>query len=184
VTSDPGQLSQDHLDHHHQQQDTTGYTQTNLVSDGSVRAAAISDKLINPRDISHSPTSAFWVSDNGTGLATIYNGAGNIVPAAGQDAITIAAPPGQDTAAAPTGQVFNIHSSGFDITANGVTAPSVFLFATEDGTISGWSPTVEPSSSVSAVDNSQGGTGAIYKGLAVGTTDQGTSGPAFLPFCD
>lgn len=158
---------------HHQPQNTTVYTQTNLVSDGSVPAATISDNLINPWGISHPPTGPFWVSDNGIGLTTIYDGAGNIVPVAGQQAITVAAPLGQDTSA-PTGQVFNLAGSGFDITAHGATASSVFLFATEDGTISGWAPTVDPSSSVLAVDNSQGGNGAVYKGLAIGTTDQGT----------
>jgi uncharacterized protein (TIGR03118 family) len=167
-------LLHDLLGHHHQQpQNTTIYTQTNLVSDGSVPAATISDNLINPWGIAHSATSPFWISENGTGLTQIFNGAGNLVPVAGQDQITIAAPSGVDTAA-PTGAVFNIAGSGFDITANGVTAPSVFLFATEDGTISGWAPTVDPSSSVIAVDNSQGGNGAVYKGLAIGTTDQGT----------
>lgn len=172
VTPDSERLSHHHSGHHHQAQNTTIYTQTNLVSDGSVAAATISDNLINPWGISHSPTGPFWVSDNGAGLATIYNGAGGIVPIAGQDAITVAAPLGQDTSA-PTGQVFNIAGSGFNITANGLTAPSVFLFATEDGTISGWAPTVDPSRSVIAVDNSQNGS-AVYKGLAIGTTDQGT----------
>ncbi|HYZ24820.1 MAG TPA: TIGR03118 family protein [Rhodopila sp.] len=172
MTSEPGQFPH-HFGHHHEPQNTTVYTQTNLVSDGSVAATTISSNLINPWGISHSPTGPFWVSDNGTGLATIYDGAGNPIQVAGQDAITIAAPTGVDTAA-PTGQVFNIAGSGFDITANGMTAPSVFLFATEDGTISGWAPTVDPKSSVIAVDNSNGGNGAVYKGLAIGTTGQGT----------
>jgi uncharacterized protein (TIGR03118 family) len=106
-------------------------------------------------------------------LTTEYNGAGNLVPIAGHDAITIAAAPGQDSSA-PTGQVFNSVGSGFDVTAHGVTASSVFLFAAEDGTISGWSPTVDGGSSVIAVDNSQGDNPDVYKGLAIGTTDQGT----------
>ena len=175
MTSNREMLSHHDLGHHHHQPppDTTIYTQTNLVSDGSVPAATISDNLINPWGIGHSATSPFWISDNGTGVTTVFDGAGNLVPIAGHDAITIAAPSGQDTSA-PTGQVFNIAGSGFDITANGVTAPSVFLFATEDGTISGWAPTVDSGSSVLAVDNSQGGNGAVYKGLAIGTTDQGT----------
>ena len=173
MSSDPGQFLHHFGHHHQQQQNTTVYTQTNLVSDGSVPAATISSNLINPWGISHSPTGPFWVSDNGTGLATVYDGNGNLVHVAGQDAITIAAPAGVDTAA-PTGQVFNTDSSGFDITANGATAPSVFLFATEDGTISGWAPSVDPASSVIAVDHSDGGNGAVYKGLAIGTTDQGT----------
>jgi uncharacterized protein (TIGR03118 family) len=165
-------IAHNHFSHHHEQQDTTVYTQTNLVSDGSVPAATISSNLINPWGISHSPTGPFWVSDNGTGLTTIYDGAGNIVPVAGQDAITIAPPPGQTTSG-PTGQVFNIAGSSFDITANSETAPSVFLFATTNGTISGWAPTVDPGRSVTMVDHSQDGT-AAYTGLAIGTTSQGT----------
>src|SRR5262249_6810327 len=50
----------------------------------------------------------------------------------------------------------------------------VFLFATEDGTISGWNPAVDSGSSVLVVDNSEGGTGAVYKGLAIGQTDDDT----------
>jgi uncharacterized protein (TIGR03118 family) len=167
----------DHLrsHNHHQQppQQTTSYTQTNLVSDGSVPAATISDNLINPWGIAHSATSPFWISDNGTGVTTVYDGAGNLVPIAGHDAIAIAAAPGQDSSS-PAGQVFNSAGLGFDVTANGVTASSVFLFATTSGTISGWSPTVDGSSSVIAVDNSQGSNPAAYTGLAIGTTDQGT----------
>gem|GEM_PF-5726159 len=77
------------------------------------------------------------------------------------------------TPATPTGDVFNAAGTGFDISSGGVTASSVFIFATEDGTISGWNPTVNSGSSVLAVDNSQGGKGAVYKGLAIGQTSNG-----------
>jgi uncharacterized protein (TIGR03118 family) len=70
--------------------------------------------------------------------------------------------------------VFNVAGSGFNITSNGVTGSSVFIFATEDGTISGWNPNVDAGSSVLAVDNSNGGAGAVYKGLAIAQTDDGT----------
>ena len=53
-----------------------GYSQTNLVSDIPGMAKFTDPNLVNPWGISHSPTSPFWVSDNGTGLATLYNGAG------------------------------------------------------------------------------------------------------------
>lgn len=150
--------------------ENVSFTQTNLVSDGSVPAATTDPNLINPWGVSFSPTGPFWVSDNGMGVATIYDGFGNPVSIAGKTTITVAPPPGQDTPAAPTGQVFNNTGSGFDVSSNGKTASSVFLFATEDGTISGWSPNVDSGKSVIAVDNSQGGNGAVYKGLAIGTT--------------
>jgi uncharacterized protein (TIGR03118 family) len=66
--------------------------------------------------------------------------------------------------------VRNIDPTGFNVTQGGKTGASAFIFATEDGTISGWSPGVNKSNSVLAVDNSIGpmGTpGAVYKGLAI-----------------
>ena len=168
----------DHIAHrfHRQQpsQPATAYAQTNLVSDGFVPAANTDPNLINPWGVSYGPTGPFWVSDNGTGVTTIYDGTGQAVTVAGHTAITIAAPPGQDSPSAPTGQVFNGTGAGFEISANGHTAPSVFLFATEDGTISGWNPAVDSGSSVLAVDDTMVGGGAVFKGLAIGTTDKMT----------
>src|SRR5258706_2259131 len=169
-------IEQEVLRHiHHEAEEETSFAQTNLVSDGFVPAATTDPNLINPWGLTHSATSPFWVSDNGTGVTTVYTGAGAKVNVGGFDAITIAAPPGQTSPASPTGDVFNTAGTGFNITSGGVTGSSVFIFATEDGTISGWNPNVDNgSSSVLAVDNSQGGTGAVYKGLAIGQTDEGT----------
>jgi len=157
--------------HHHEQQPT--FTQTNLVSDGSVSAKHTDSNLINPWGVSFGPSGPLWVSDNGTGVTTIYDGDGNPQTIAGNTAITIAPPMGQTGPAAPTGQVFNNTGGGFDISQYGNSASSVFLFATEDGTISGWNPSVNPGSSVLAVDDS--GDSAVFKGLAIGTDDYGNS---------
>jgi uncharacterized protein (TIGR03118 family) len=153
--------------HEHGNGDDGGnrFVQTNLVSDGFVPAATTDANLINPWGISFSPTGPFWVSDNNAGVTTIYNGAGTPVTVAGHASITIAPPPGSTGPAAPTGQVFNTAKSGFDISEGGKTGSSVFLFATEDGTISGWNPTVDAGSSVLAVDDS--GEGAVFKGLTM-----------------
>ncbi len=150
------------------------FVQTNLVSDGFVPAARIDPNLINPWGISDFRGGPFFISDNGSGMASSFSGQGRPIPAAGANAITIAAPPGQDTPAAPTGQVFNNTLRGFTISDGTHSAPSLFLFATEDGTISGWNPAVNLGRSVIAVDHSQGGAGAVYKGLAIGTNGQGT----------
>ncbi len=148
------------------------FKQTNLVSDGTVPAETIDPNLINPWGISSpTPTGPFWISDNNAGVTTFYNGDG-----AKDGQVAIAGPPGSTAAGTPTGQVFN-NTHGFDISQNGVTAPAIFIFATEDGTISGWNPSVNPGSSVIAVNNSQGGSpgdGAVYKGLAIGTDKDGT----------
>lgn len=166
---------QQHHHHHHKAEEATAITQTNLVSDGFVPAPTIDPNLINPWGVSSSAAGPFWVSDNGAGVTTIYNGAGiPVTVTGGHSDITIATPPGQVEPASPTGQVFNVAGSGFNITSGGVTGSSVFIFATEDGTISGWNPNVNSGSSVLAVDNSNGGTGAVYKGLAIGQTDDGT----------
>jgi uncharacterized protein (TIGR03118 family) len=166
---------EDHRHIHHEAKGTT-FEQTNLVSDGSVPAATIDPNLVNPWGIALSSTSPFWVSDNGTGVTTIYNGDGTPRTIAGFTAITIAVPNGQPSPpegmTSPTGDVFN-PTSDFQISSNGVTAPAVFLFATEDGTISGWNPTVNPGSTVLAVDNFDGGNGAVYKGLTLGQTEDG-----------
>jgi len=145
-------------------------SQTNLVSDGYAPAANVDPNLINPWGVSFPPGGPFWVSDNGTGLATLYDGSGQ--PFTKLPSITIATPPGQTTPSAPDGQVFN-GSGGFDISQGGKTGSSLFIFATEDGTISGWNPAVNGGSSVIAVDNSMGGNGAVYKGLAIAQTHDG-----------
>ncbi|MBA3811380.1 MAG: TIGR03118 family protein [Caulobacteraceae bacterium] len=133
---------------------------TNLVSDGFVPAVTIDPALVNPWGMSSSPTGPFWVSDNGTGVSTLYNGAGI------KQGLTVTVPPASGSA--PTGQVFNGLAHPFQVTSGGKTGAAVFIFATEDGTISGWAPSVDGTNAVIAVDNSS--EQAVYKGLAIGHT--------------
>ncbi len=145
------------------------YQQTNLVSDLSGRAAHTDTHLVNSWGMALSDTSPFWVSDNGTGVATLYNGSGQPFPVGSPLVVTI--PP--HTGSTPTGQVFN-PTSDFVVTSGGKSGPSFFIFATEDGTIAGWNPNVPAFLSTTAilvVDNSA--TGAVYKGLALGRTSAG-----------
>jgi uncharacterized protein (TIGR03118 family) len=159
--------------------------QTNLVSD-LVGVAAVTDpNLVNPWGISESPTSPFWISDNGSGLSTLY-----LVPGAGNTSVSINPLAvnvpilASITGATPTGTVFN-PSAAFPVTGlnrsgQATSSPAVFLFATEDGTIAGWNPGIDPSGQFSgpngtstdaviAVDRSQ--SDAVYKGLAIDTSD-------------
>ena len=53
------------------------FTQTNLVSNVPGLAANTDPNLKNPWGVAFSATSPFWTSDQGTGLATLYNAAGN-----------------------------------------------------------------------------------------------------------
>lgn len=121
------------------------FYQHNLVSDLPGVADFMDPDLVNPWGISFSTTSPMWVSDNGTGLSTIYNGLGV------KQGLVVTIPPAG--ASAPTGQVFN---STTDFSG------ARFIFATEGGTIAAWSG---GTSAVQKVDNS--GAGSVYKGLAL-----------------
>jgi uncharacterized protein (TIGR03118 family) len=147
---------------------TTTFQQVNLVSDVPGLALHTDPDLVNPWGISHSATSPFWVSDNGTGVSTLYNTAGT------KQALVVTIPPPAaspaGTTSTPTGQVFNA-SADFVVTNGSVSGPARFIFTTEDGTISGWNPTVDPTHAILAVDKS--GSGAIYKGLAIGANASG-----------
>jgi uncharacterized protein (TIGR03118 family) len=115
------------------------YQQTNLVSDKPGIAANTDPNLVNPWGIASSPTSPFWVANNGTGVSNLYNGAGQPFPVGGPLVVTI--PP---AASKPTGLVFN-GNANFEV---GPGAPARFLFATETGTISGWNPNANPTNAI------------------------------------
>jgi uncharacterized protein (TIGR03118 family) len=141
----------------------TRFVQTNLVSDGAVPAASTDPNLVNPWGLVASPTSPWWVNDNGSGFSTLYTGTGTKL---GLE-VTIPPPAGSpaETTAAPTGIVFNGNTSEFLVNGPGTAAH--FIFATEDGTISAWNG---GTSAVLKVDNSavpSPGSGAVYKGLAL-----------------
>lgn len=151
------------------QQNLVTDDQANLTSSGFAPAAHVDPNLVNPWGISFGPTSPFWLSNNGMGNTTLYNGAGQPFPIASPLVVTI--PPGGGAApSTPTGQVFN-GTSDFQISSGSTPAPSRFIFATEGGTISGWNPTVNPTNAIVAVDNSAAG--AVYKGLASGSGASG-----------
>ena len=135
------------------------YRQVNLVSDIAGVAEFTDPNLVNPWGLVVVPSGRVWVSDNGTGVSTVYNANGTALSLV----VTIAPPAGSTNPAAPTGMVGN-DTSGFVITEGTNSAPSFFIWSTEDGTVSGWNPTVDASNSVLMIDNS--GSGAVYKGIA------------------
>lgn len=127
----------------------TGYSVHNLVADTDGMAEVTDARLVNPWGIAFSPGNPFWISDNHSGLSTLYNESGAIQGLT----VTIPPPVGTDTAS-PTGVVFN-GTSDFH--------GDHFIFASEDGIISGWAA---GNNAVSRVDHSAAG--AIYKGIAIG----------------
>jgi uncharacterized protein (TIGR03118 family) len=141
------------------------YKQANLVSNIMGMAPVHDPNLKNPWGLTRSSGSPWWVGNNNSGTSTLYDGKGNIIPLVVTVPAPKAAPTG--TQSAPTGVVFNGSPTDF-LLAPGKQA--IFIFATEDGTISGWNPGIDFHNAVLKVDNSDGGgaDGAVYKGATSG----------------
>ena len=156
-----------------------GYRQINLVSDQAGKANLRDPDLVNAWGLAASPGtnaspgSPLWVADNGTDKATLYVGTGPASVAKVPLVVSV-------TGAAPTGQVFNADPNAFVVSdSQGNSGPALFIFDTENGTIDGWAPNVNPNgtnpSTVTEVARDNGAN-AVYKGLAEATV----KGKSFL----
>lgn len=98
-----------------------------------------------------------WIVNNGTGTVVPYDPLTNTLgsPITVQD---------DESPGAPTGIVHNT-TNGFVIMNGPVSAPALWLVATENGTVSGFNPSVYPTSTSVIIDRS--GVGAVYKGLTI-----------------
>jgi uncharacterized protein (TIGR03118 family) len=136
-----------------------GIVQTNLVSDIPGLAIVTDPALVNPWGMASSATSPWWISDNGAGVSTLYNG-----NTGAKTALTVTIPPesGGTSPSAPTGLVFN-GTTGF-VLSNGTKAS--FLFSTENGTIAGWNNAAGTAAIGMSDLSSQG---SVFKGLAIGS---------------
>jgi uncharacterized protein (TIGR03118 family) len=139
------------------------YKRTDLVTDTGTASNPADPSLVNGWGLVALPATPFWVSDNGTGLSTLYSGTGS------KFGLTVTIPTatgsGQGT---PTGVVGNITGSNFVVsvsTPSGVKSGSAFfIFSTLDGTISGWNPGVGGDHATIAAPATDG---AVYTGLAI-----------------
>jgi uncharacterized protein (TIGR03118 family) len=128
------------------------YKLTHLVSNQAGMAAHTDPLLVNAWGLVYGPGGPFWISDNGSGLSTLYTASGV------KEGLEVEVPTaGSDGPGSPTGIVFN-GSKDFQVKG----WPSIFLFATLDGTISGWAPQSNPNAAIVAVTMP----GAVYTGLA------------------
>ena len=137
------------------------YKLAKLTSNVSGQAKNTDSLLVNAWGLTYAPGNPFWVSDNGTGWATLYDGQGT--PQAPQ----VVVPAFNGTSGGtPTGIVYN-GSQEFNVQG----WPAIFLFATLDGTISGWAPQSNPTLAIVAVNN--WASGAVYTGLAITSNTSG-----------
>jgi uncharacterized protein (TIGR03118 family) len=139
----------------------TPYAQTNLVSDIPGVARITDPNLVNPWGVSELPNGPLWVSDNGTNVSTLYTGALNGSPLTPVP-LVVKIPGG-----APTGQVFN-GTKGFVVRHGKQSGAALFIFASENGVIAGWNPTV---GAVGTATSTKAQVGvkvpnAVFKGLA------------------
>jgi uncharacterized protein (TIGR03118 family) len=160
------------------------YERTDLVSNQAGVAPLQDGHLVNGWGLVSLATSPYWVSDNATGFSTLYTAAGAQVPLF----VTVPAAPGKPagTVGTPTGIVGNIglNPTDFTITANNTSGKTAFIFATLDGTISGWTPTVDPvtgGNSTATIAADRSSVGAVYTGLAIAVNE---SKEAFLYAAD
>jgi uncharacterized protein (TIGR03118 family) len=113
-------------------------------------------KLVNAWGLAASPTGPWWTANEARNASTLYAADGH------KQALTVA------VAGGPTGIVYH-GGRGFVVRSGGAAGPARFIYACEDGTIRGWSPTVPhrwSAEAVVAVD--EGAKGAIFRGLALG----------------
>ena len=143
----------------------TTFAATSLVVDAATTpgysneaARQIDPNLVNAWGLAFNPAGFAWVANNGTSTSTLYDGNG--VP----QSLIVSLPAGQAGPASPTGIVFNA-TQDFKVSQGGLSGAPPFIFVGETGTVSGWSPAVAPTQTVTMVDNSANG--AVYKGLAL-----------------
>jgi uncharacterized protein (TIGR03118 family) len=152
------------------------YTVTNLVSNQSGVAPTTDMHLVNAWGLTSSATSPFWVSDNVTGFSTLYQSNGTIVP------LVVRIPTASGTGTGtPTGVVFNSGgATDFLVTDPNThaTKKPLFMFATLDGTISGWNPALNAGNV--AVIGFTATNGASYSGMTIAEN----SGAFFLYAAD
>lgn len=128
------------------------YHQNNLVSDTQAEGTNPPDsQLTNPWGIARATGGPWWVSDNASGVSTLYDGSGT------KQGLIVTIPHSSQTmAGSPTGIVFNGNNTDFIIPPGdtGAGNSGVFIFASFDGTISVWNPKVEMNNAIAVVPGS------------------------------
>jgi uncharacterized protein (TIGR03118 family) len=135
------------------------YLVHNLVSDLPDTADFQDANLVNPWGLATTAASPFWIGNNATGTSTLYGTTGAAVAL-----VVIVPTPSGPTGGAVTGVIANSTTSFTVATGK----PASFIFCTEDGTVSGWNSSVNPTAAVVTVDNSKAN--SVFKGCVIGGT--------------
>ncbi len=154
-----------------------GFVQTNLVSDRTDQGAQIVDaNLLNPWGLAFGPTTPLWVADNNAGVATVYgvSPGGRNVTKLDLTVTLRGARKATGDGPSPTGQVFN-PTGGFVVHSKKGSGPALFIFSSESGRISAWSPKADPISAGMATGQVEfRSRTAVYKGLAIAAVHRRT----------
>jgi uncharacterized protein (TIGR03118 family) len=154
------------------------YVRTDLVTDSGVGGTVHDPHLVNAWGLVSTTTSPFWVSDNATGLSTLYSISNTGGVSATTVGLVVTVPSVSGGQGTPTGIVAPETPKGVTafavsgvnpVTGMQASGNSAFIFATLDGTIRGWNPAVLPTTAVIGADRSS--VGATYTGLAIATNN-------------
>ena len=151
------------------------YTQTNLVSNQSGAVQPPDSDRVNSWGLSRSASSPWWAADNGTGRATLYNGTGV------KSTLVVTVPTGDPTVnplGTPTGTIYNGSSTDFLIAGK----PAVFLFVTEDGTVSGWYGGINATNTAVITVNEK--SKSVFKGATIAQVNEHGTSTTYLYVAD
>ena len=136
---------------------TSSFKVDNLIGSKGTGAKKKDAHMINPWGATFiaAATTPFWINDEGTGVSELIDGKGKIMKAL--PFVTIPGPTAGSTSK-PTGIVGNA-TGQFAVPGS---TSALFIFATEDGTIAGWNPSLG-ATATTILTNS----GEVYTGLAL-----------------
>lgn len=161
------------------------YTRTDLVTNSAAGGTVPDSHLVNAWGLVSTNTSPFWVSDNSTGFSTLYSISNTGGVSATPAGLVVSIPFVSGTRGTPTGVVAPETPRGVTafvvsgvnpITGNQASGNAAFIFATLDGTISGWNPNVgginpKTGASTATLAADRSSVGATYTGLAIATNN-------------
>jgi uncharacterized protein (TIGR03118 family) len=156
------------------------YTRTDLVTNSGSGGTVQNSHLVNAWGLVSTGTSPFWISDNGTGFSTLYSINNTNGVSASTVGLVVSVPSVTGGLGTPTGVVAAETPNGVTaftvsginpLTGKQASGGAIFIFATLDGTISGWNPAVGGISATGAssatLAANRSSEGATYTGLAI-----------------